>query len=204
MKPEELDLLKKYFPEASVEGVAAMYEARKFRLEFKRPRTTKLGDFRPPRTKNGICHITLNCDLHPYQMLITYVHEVAHYDVYQQYGRKVQPHGEEWKRIYKALMQPFLTTEIFPEDVLQQLNQHFQNLSASTCTDFDLMKVLKSHDERKSNKTLVDDLPENARFLAPNGMVFRRGEKLRTNYRCHCETNGKSYFVSGLLEVQLL
>lgn len=204
MKPEELDLLKKYFPEASVEGVAAMYEARKFRLEFKRPRTTKLGDFRPPRTKNGICHITLNCDLHPYQMLITYVHEVAHYDVYQQYGRKVQPHGEEWKHIYKALMQPFLTTEIFPEDVLQQLNQHFQNLSASTCTDFDLMKVLKSHDERKSNKTLVDDLPENARFLAPNGMVFRRGEKLRKNYRCHCETNGKSYFVSGLLEVEVL
>ena len=204
MKPEELDLLKKYFPEASVEGVAAMYEARKFRLEFKRPRTTKLGDFRPPHRRGDICHITLNCDLHPYQMLITYVHEVAHYDVYQQYGRNAQPHGEEWKRIYKALMQPFLTTEIFPEDVLQQLNQHFQNLSASTCTDFDLMKVLKSHDERKSNKTLVDDLPENARFLAPNGMVFRRGEKLRKNYRCHCETNGKSYFVSGLLEVEVL
>ena len=204
MKPEELDLLKKYFPEASVESVAALYEARKFRLEFKRPRTTKLGDFRPPQRKGDICHITLNCDLHPYQMLITYVHEVAHYDVYQQYGRKAQPHGEEWKHIYKALMQPFMTTEIFPEDVLQQLNQHFQNLSASTCTDFDLMKVLKSHDERKSNKTLVDDLPENARFLAPNGMVFRRGEKLRKNYRCHCETNGKSYFVSGLLEVEVL
>lgn len=204
MKPEELELLKKYFPEASVEGVAAMFDARKFRVEIKWPRSTKLGDFRPPQRKGDICHITLNCDLHPYQMLITYVHEVAHYDVYQQYGRKAQPHGEEWKRIYKALMQPFLTTKIFPEDVLQQLNQHFQNLSASTCTDFDLMKVLKSHDERKSNKTLVDDLPENARFLAPNGMVFRRGEKLRKNYRCHCETNGKSYFVSGLLEVEVL
>ena len=48
------------------------------------------------------------------------------------------------------------------------------------------------------------DFSENARFLAPNGMVFRRGEKLRKNYRCHCETNGKSYFVSGLLEVEVL
>lgn len=204
MKPEELDLLKKYFPEASVKGVAALYEAHQFRLEFKRPRATKLGDFRPPQRRGGICHITLNCDLHPYQMLITYVHEVAHYEVYRQYGKRVRPHGEEWKGIYTTLMQPFLTTDIFPDDVLGQLNRHFQNLSASTCTDFDLMKVLKSHDEHKPGRVLVDDLPTDARFLAPNGMVFRRGEKLRKNYRCHCETNGKSYFVSGLLEVEVL
>ena len=82
MKPEELELLKRYFPEASVGMVGAMFEQRRFKLHFKRPRTSKLGDFRPPRAKNGICAITLNLDLNPYQMLITYVHEVAHYDVY--------------------------------------------------------------------------------------------------------------------------
>ena len=96
MKAEELELLKRYFPEASVNMVGEMYEQRRFKLHFKRPRTSKLGDFRPPRNKNGICAITLNFDLNPYQMLITYVHEVAHYDVYQQYGSKrILPHGTE-------------------------------------------------------------------------------------------------------------
>ena len=97
MKAEEFDLLKRHFPEAAVAMVGEIFTQRRFGLRFKRPRNSKLGDFRPPRTKNGICTITLNFDLNPYEMLITYLHEVAHYDVYQQYGsRNVQPHGKEW------------------------------------------------------------------------------------------------------------
>lgn len=48
MKPEELQLLQRYFPEASVAMVGEIFEQRRFRLHFKRPRASKLGDFRPP------------------------------------------------------------------------------------------------------------------------------------------------------------
>ena len=131
MKPEELELLKRYFPEASVGMVGAMYEQRRFMLHFKRPRSSKLGDFRPPRTKNGICTITLNLDLNPYQMLVTYIHEVAHYDVYQHYGsRVVQPHGTEWQKQFSALLLPFLTETIFPKDILTALQKHLHHIKA--------------------------------------------------------------------------
>ena len=203
MKPEERDLLQRYFPAASVEQVGALYEQRRFVLHFKRPRSSKLGDFRPPRSKTSICHITLNCDLNPFQMLITYIHEVAHYDVYQQYGsRRVQPHGKEWQARFTTLLQPFMTSSIFPDDVLEALQNHLQHIKASSTADPNLQRVFRRYDKNAETVTTVESLPEGARFVLKNGLVFRKGEKQRTRYKCLCESNGRWYFVSALAVVE--
>ena len=205
MKSEEFELLKRYFPEAAVGLVGAMYEQRRFKLHFKRPRSSKLGDFRPPHTKNGICSITLNLDLNPYQMLITYVHEVAHYDVYQHYGsRRVQPHGQEWQNQFTALLMPFITETIFPKDVLDALQKHLHHIKASSTADQNLQRVLHKYDKHPETVTTVESLPDDARFVLKNGLIFQKGEKQRTRYKCYCESNGRWYFVAALAEVQKL
>ena len=205
MKPEELELLKRYFPEASVAMVGEIFEQRRFRLHFKRPRASKLGDFRPPRTKNGICAITLNLDLNPYQMLVTYVHEVAHYDVYQQYGsRIVQPHGAEWQNRFASLLLPFLTAAIFPKDILGALQTHLQHIKASSSADQNLQRVMRRYDKHTENIVTVESLPQNARFVLKNGLVFQKGERQRTRYKCYCESNGRWYFVAALAEAKQL
>ena len=205
MKAEELELLKRYFPEASVAMVAQIFEQRRFKLHFKRPRSSKLGDFRPPRTKNGICFITLNLDLNPYQMLITYVHEVAHYDVYQRYGsRRVQPHGNEWQTQFTALLLPYMTESVFPQDVLTALKNHLKHIKASSTADVKLQRVLKNYDKHPDTISTVESLPAGARFVLKNGLVFQKGEKQRTRYKCYCESNGRWYFVAALAEVQKL
>ena len=205
MKAEELELLKRYFPEAAVTKVGEMFTQRRFKLHFKRPRSSKLGDFRPPQTKNGICSITLNLDLNPYQMLITYVHEVAHYDVYQQYGsRSVQPHGHEWQMTFSSLLQPFMTETVFPKDVLAALKKHLNHIKASSSADQNLQRVLKQYDKHPETKITVESLPPSARFELKNGLVFQKGEKQRTRYKCYCESNGRWYFVSALAEVKVL
>ena len=205
MKAEEQDLLKRYFPEASVTMVGEVYSQRRFKLHFKRPRNSKLGDFRTPRTKNGICTITLNYDLNPYQMLITYLHEVAHYDVYQQYGsRKVQPHGTEWQKQFAALLQPFMVVSIFPKDILDALQKHLQHIKASSTADQNLQRVLKQYDKNVTATVTVESLPDGARFTLKNGLVFQKGEKQRTRYKCYCESNGRWYFVAALAEAQMI
>ena len=205
MKAEELELLKHYFPEAAVMMVGALYEQRRFKLHFKRPRSSKLGDFRPPQTKNGICSITLNLDLNPYQMLITYVHEVAHYDVYQQYGsRRVQPHGNEWQSSFSSLLQPFMNETVFPKDILTALQKHLQHIKASSSADQNLQRVLKKYDKPSESVYTVESLPNSTRFMLKNGLVFQKGEKQRTRYNCYCESNGRWYFVSALAEVQVI
>ena len=203
MKPEELQLLQRFFPEAAVAMVGEIYGQRRFKLHFKRPRSSKLGDFRPPRAKNGICTITLNLDLNPYQMLITYLHEVAHYDVYQQFGsRSVQPHGKEWQNRFASLLLPVMTESVFPEDVLTALRQHLRHIKASSTADQNLQRVLRRYDKNAENVATVESLPEGARFTLKNGLVFCKGEKQRTRYKCHCESNGKTYFVAALAEVK--
>ena len=205
MKAEEQDLLKRYFPDASVTMVGEVYSQRRFKLHFKRPRNSKLGDFRTPRTKNGICTITLNYDLNPYQMLITYLHEVAHYDVYQQYGsRKVQPHGTEWQKQFAALLQPFMVISIFPQNILDALQKHLQHIKASSTADQNLQRVLKQYDKNVTAAVTVESLPDGARFTLKNGLVFQKGEKQRTRYKCYCESNGRWYFVAALAEAQMI
>lgn len=205
MKAEELELLKRYFPAASVNIVGEMFEQRKFKLHFKRPRTSKLGDFRPPRTNNGICAITLNLDLNPYQMLITYVHEVAHYDVYQKHGsRSVQPHGTEWQNQFTTLLLPFMTEIIFPKDVLAALQKHLQHIKASSTADQNLQRILHKYNKNQTSIVTLENLPNGTRFMLKNGLVFQKGEKQRTRYKCYCETNGRWYFVAALAEVQVI
>lgn len=183
--------------------VGEMYEHRRFVLQFKRPRNSKLGDFSAPRTPKSICHITLNCDLNPYQMLITYVHEVAHYDVYQQYKpKRMQPHGTEWQTTFAALLRPFMTEAIFPKDVLEALENHLQHIKASSTADQNLQRVLRQYDKHHEGVCTVESLPEGARFVLKNGLVFQKGEKQRTRYRCLCISNGRSYFVSALAEAK--
>lgn len=205
MKAEEFELLKRYFPEAAVGAVSEIYGQRRFKLHFKRPRSSKLGDFRPPRIQRGISTITLNLDLNPYQMLITYVHEVAHYDVYQQYGSHLAaPHGTEWQKQFHTLLQPFMFATVFPKDILEALQHHLKHIKASSTADVRLQRVLKQYDQKASAMSTVESLPEGTIFALKNGMVFKKGEKLRTRYKCHCESNGKTYMVAALAEANPL
>ena len=205
MTEKELQILQRYFPEAAVPMVVEAYENSRFQLKFKKPRNSKLGDFRAPRGDRGVCCITLNGNLNPYQMLVTFVHELAHYTVYVNYPkRRLEPHGEEWKQTFTQLLLPYLKPEIFPEDILQALHRHLQHIKASSTADPNLAKVMKRYDANPTGEKVltVDDLPEGTVFQLGNGLRFKKGPKKRTRYQCECLDNGRTYSVSGLAEVK--
>ena len=186
--------------------VAETYSQSRFNLRFKRPRASKLGDFRAPRSDKGLCTITLNQDLNPYQMLVTFVHEYAHYMVYRNYPkRRLEPHGEEWKQTFAQLLLPYLKPEIFPDDLIIALKKHLQHIKASSTADHNLAKVMKRYDANPAGEKplTVEDLPEGSVFQLANGMTFRKGPKKRIRYQCECLDNGRTYSVSGLAEVIL-
>ena len=203
MKPQELQILQRYFPEAAVPMVVEAYTKARFQLKFKKPRNSKLGDFRSPRDKNDICCITLNGNLNPYQMLVTFVHELAHYYVYIENSKQhVEPHGEEWKQTFAQLLLPYLRSDIFPEDVIMALQRHLQHIKASSTADHNLAKVMKRYDKNASDEPVltVEELPEGSVFQLKNGLTFKKGPKRRTRYQCECLDNGRTYTVSGLAE----
>lgn len=204
MNEKEYQILQRYFPASAVPMVAEAYSQSRFQLKFKKPRDSKLGDFRSPRGKNGICCITLNGNLNPYQMVVTFVHELAHYTVYVNHpNQRLEPHGKEWKQTFAHLLLPYLNSDIFPDDILDALHQHLQHIKASSTTDQNLVRVMKRYDNHPSDKKplTVEELPEGTVFTLPNGMTLRKGPKRRTRYQCECLDNGRTYTVSGLAEV---
>ena len=164
------------------------------------PSKSRLGVFIPKSHDNHV--IRINNNLNKYAFLITLIHEIAHAVIWGKYGRRVNPHGEEWKDQYKKMMLPFLNPEFFPEDVLSSLSNHMINPRASSVRDLELSMILKKYDKHKS--TFISEIHNGDEFSIDNGKRFVRIEKLRKNYQCKEISTGKLYRFSPLAEVKLI
>jgi len=171
-------------------------------------RKTKSGDFRPPR--NGTLPIiSVNRTLNEFAFLITLIHEMAHFHVFEKHckpaflkrRRKVQPHGKEWKEDFRQLLYPFLIPAIFPQKILDVLTLHMKNPRASTYSDPILARVLLGFDDENVAGTLIEELAEGEQFTIPSGMLFRKEGKLRKRYRCIRLKDRKIYLFSPLARV---
>ena len=170
-------------------------------VKVKRERKTRHGDYRA--LPNGKHQITINSNLNSYRFLITLIHEIAHFEAYNKYGRSIKPHGKEWKHTFQHLMLPFIRPEIFPNELLPLLARHFKNPKASSDTDTHLAYALKQFDE-SNDKTYVFELPLNQTFKLYNGRVFKRGNKRRKRYDCVEVNSGKLYLFNPNAEVEVL
>lgn len=194
------EILRKYLPEQSVEQIAKWIIEFDFKLKIKRERSTRLGDYTSPR--NGQNHlITINHNLNKYAFLITLVHEIAHLVTYNQHKDRVNPHGAEWKHNFKILIQPFLNTDIFPLEVFSALRRYMANPAASSCSDHNLLRTLKLHDEN-SDTIFLEYIPQGALFLYNGSRVFQKGPKMRTRFRCKEISTGAMYLFSAMAEVE--
>jgi SprT protein len=183
---------QKHFPEAAWEYVFALWQKNNFHFKISRKRQTKLGDYRFSSEKGH--QITVNENLNPYAFLITYLHEVAHYQVQITYQRRKAPHGREWKKAFAGLMQPMLKPEVFPEEILTALQAYIQNPKASSCSDVNLLKALRLQDLEPAGTTL-EELPAGSIFTF-NERTFRKIQKRRTRILCEDLGNGKKYLIA--------
>lgn len=187
-----------YVPQGTARVLAVQIVQYRCHLTITRDRKSKAGDYRHPHGKIGH-RISVNGSLNQYAFLITLVHEMAHLVNWERHGRKVDPHGKEWKTAFQELMMEFQNQEIFPPDVLEPLNRHMKRPKSATVRDLDLMRVLRSYDER-TDSVLLEDLSKGEEFLLGK-RNFKKGEKLRKRYRCEQVGTGKTYLISAIAEV---
>ena len=192
-------VLSEYLPQASIEPIYQWLIKSNVQLTISKSRRTKLGDYRPPQGRYAYHKISVNHDLNKYHFLITLMHEIAHLMTWEKYQKRVMPHGREWKENFKKSMQPFLTEDVFPPEILPVLIRHLENPTSSTA-DQNLIQVLRKHDVGKSFMVL-DDLPMHAVFQIKNGRQFIKMEKRRTRYRCQRLDNKRFYLVNSMAEV---
>ncbi len=165
-----------------------------------KPRTTKLGDFRPP-FKGKPARISVNSDLNPFQFLLTTIHEFAHLGCYLLHGNSVKPHGAEWKKEFQKLLKPFVVSQVFPEEILVALQSYLRNPKASSCSSLKLNLAMSKFDENPA--TLLLELQNGGQFEFRN-IAFEIIEKRRTRFLCRNLANSRKYLISGSAKVKPL
>jgi hypothetical protein len=191
-KEHVLAILQTHVPVPALDYCLDLWRASPFELKITRTRQTKVGDFTSRRTK-GRPRITLNNDLNPYLFLVTYIHEVAHLQVYLKYGAREDPHGEKWKTTFTDLMLPILWESIFPPEILHELRRHMINPKASSFSDPVLTKAFRSFDGNNRQITL-SQVPEGSIFKL-QGRFFKKGKLRRTRVLCRELQSKKDYLV---------
>jgi len=195
------EVLSKYIPDAAVDPVFQLIKANNVHLKIVNERVTRHGDYR--KTAKGQHQITVNASLNKYRFLITLVHEIAHLEAFEKYGRFIKPHGAEWKRTFQLLMLPFLRPEVFPTQLLPLLAQHFKNPRASSDTDTKLSLALKQFDP-ENDKNYIFEIPFGGHFRLYNGRIFKRGNQRVKRFECLEVSTGKIYLFNPNAEVEFL
>ncbi len=193
--------LTPYLPSRTLEPLAKLIYDHQISIRITKNRSTKLGDYRPPYDGKGH-QISINGTLNPYQFLVTLLHEIAHCFTFIQYKNTVAPHGEEWKNQFKKMLEPFIKHHIFPNDIEDALIKHIKKMKASSCSDPNLLMVLKSYDELDENHPFVhlESLPVLMRFEFKE-KTYVKGEKRRTRIVCTEEISGKQFLFHPIAEV---
>lgn len=192
-------ILYKYIPEKAVPIISEWIYTHDFKLRIKKSRQTKLGDYRPPvNDENHL--ITINYDMNKYAFLITLVHEIAHLTNWNKNKSRVKPHGDEWKQEYKLLMKHFMSYEIFPIDVIEALKRYMSNPAASSCSDINLLRVLKRYDTRDGT-VLLEEVKEGSTFSYNENRFFIKGGQVRKRFQCREIKSKRMYLFNPLTEV---
>lgn len=202
VKKEELAArLAPFVPEGTAPQIVGLIAHHKVRFRISRPRTSKLGDYRPPDRTAGH-RISINGDLNPFGFYITTLHEFAHLIAFEKYGMRIPPHGKEWKVTFGELLKQSLREHIFPEEITRELERYLISPSASSCADHGLSRAIRMYDEKP--QVFLEELPENARFSINGNRIFQKGPKLRKRFRCLDEQNQRMYLISAIAEVEQL
>ena len=163
-------------------------------------RKTKHGDFR--RLSDGGFQISINTMDNPYRFLITFVHEWAHWKVFQLGGSFRKPHGPQWRQVFKELMLPYLTNEIFPDSLLKPLAAHIIKPRATLDADSKLAMALSKFDS-DNHKSFIFELEKGTRFRMPNKKVYVMGELRRKRYACTEEQTGCIFLFASHCKVEV-
>ena len=195
-------VLAPYLPEHSVDAVFELIKLYGVHLKIVNERVTRHGDYR--RDGSGYHQITVNSSLNKYRFLITLIHEIAHLAAFEKFGRRIKPHGEEWKLTFQKLMVPFIRPEVFPPGLLPLLARHFRNPKASSDTDATLALALKQFDEKNSEKNYIFEIPYGTRFRIYNGKIFQKGAQRVKRFECVEVDTGKIYLFNPNAEVEII
>lgn len=157
----------------------------------KKERLSKHGDYRfYNATKKH--QITINGNLEEQAFLFVLIHEIAHRICFEKFKRKAQPHGKEWKQIFKELLLKALDKNIFTLELTPFIHEFAQAPKSVVKINSKLHSLLF----KQQNHLSIDDAELGDVFLFRK-KYYVKVDKKRTRFLCKEMKSGKLYLFNA-------
>lgn len=188
--------LEKYLPQNTLQYLKVWFADYHIHIKVTRNRDSKLGDYRklPDRSHE----ITINSTLAPQLFFFVLTHELAHLIAFEKYGRKIAPHGNEWKETFRQMLLQSLT--VYEENLRPVIIKFSKSPKANFMASPDLVKYF--HIENQDDKLVfIESLTKGDLFTYRNEKYLLEG-LIKKNYLCKHLTTGRKYSFRPLARVE--
>ena len=190
-------VLEKFLPENALSYLKVWFGSYACHLKITKNRNSKLGDYRKLPDKSH--QITVNGTLEPQLFFFVLTHELAHLIAFEKFGRRISPHGTEWKQTFREML--LESINVYQEDLRPIIQRFSKSPKANFMASPELVKYF--HKENPDGSVFIEKLVAGEKFSFKNE-IFLIEETAKKRYLCKNINNGKKYYFKNLAQVKPL
>ncbi|PKF75089.1 SprT-like domain-containing protein [Chryseobacterium sp. PMSZPI] len=188
--------LEKYLPQNTLQYLRIWFSDYYIHIKVTRNRNSKLGDYR--KLPDNSHEITVNSTLTPQLFFFVLTHELAHLIAFEKYGRRISPHGNEWKETFRKMLLESL--EVYDEDLKPIIVRFSKSPKANFMASPDLVRYF--HTEKQDDSLqFIEELQKGEFFIYRNEKYLLEG-LVKKNYLCKNLATGRKYSFKPLARVE--
>ncbi|MFS4429769.1 SprT-like domain-containing protein [Chryseobacterium sp. GVT01B] len=189
--------LEKYLPKKNtLKYLRIWFSDYYIHIKVTRNRNSKLGDYR--KLPDNSHEITVNSTLTPQLFFFVLTHELAHLIAFEKYGRKISPHGNEWKETFRNMLLESL--EIYDDELKPIIIKFSKSPKANFMASPDLVRYF--HTEKQDDTLhFIEELQKGEFFIYRNEKYLLEG-LVKKNYLCKNLATGRKYSFKPLARVE--
>ncbi|MET3034629.1 SprT-like domain-containing protein [Chryseobacterium sp. NRRL B-14859] len=188
--------LEKYLPQNTLKCLRIWFSDYYIHIKVTRNRNSKLGDYR--KLPDNSHEITVNSTLTPQLFFFVLTHELAHLIAFEKYGRRISPHGNEWKETFRNMLLESL--DVYDEDLKPIIVKFSKSPKANFMASPDLVRYF--HTEKQDDRFLfIEELEKGEFFIYRNEKYLLEG-LVKKNYLCKNLATGRKYSFKPLARVE--
>lgn len=188
--------LEKYLPQNTLQYLKIWFSDYYIHIKITRNRNSKLGDYR--KLPDNSHEITINSTLTPPLFFFVLTHELAHLIAFEKYGRRISPHGNEWKETFRNMLLESL--EVYDEALKGIIVKFSKSPKANFMASPDLVKYF--HIETQDDTLqFIEELQKGDFFIYRNEKYLLEG-LIKKNYLCKNLATGRKYSFKPLARIE--
>ncbi len=189
-------ILEQFLPQSALPFLKGWFGNHNCHLKITRNRNSKLGDYR--KLPDNSHQITVNGTLEASLFFFVLTHELAHLLAFEKFGRRISPHGQEWKQTFREML--LESIEVYQDDLKPIIKKFSKSPKANFMASPELVKYFHKEEE---GFCYIENLEIGEKFIFREETYVIK-EKIKKRYLCKNLSNGKQYLFKSVSKVEKL